>query len=143
MVPATLISDTSGLPGQCLLQSPTPLHEPGAAVLTNHILPSDDGFTPHPYYAQLLDWDSTELLSMIPSIALALEQGLHICADGSYLKDSKQGSHAWVFANDQRQVLWKGAGPSVGHPTVMSPYRAELSGLTSVLFILLWICSTV
>ncbi len=101
------------------------------------LLLSQTIYFPHPYYAQLLDWDSTELLSVLPSIALALEQGLHICTDGSYFKDSKQGSHAWVFANDQRQVLWKGAGPSVGHSMVMSPYRAELSGLTSVLFILL------
>jgi hypothetical protein len=142
-VPATVISDTLGLPGQCLVHSQTPLCEPCVTPNTNHVLPSEDGFTPHPYYAQLLNWDSTELLPAIPSIALALrEQVLHICADGSYFKDNKQGNQAWVFANDRRQILWKGAGPSVGYSTVMSPYRAELSGLTSVLFVLLWICNT-
>jgi hypothetical protein len=64
---------------------------------------------------------------------------LYICADGSYFADYQQGSHAWVFSTSDKTILWKGAGPSFSHPDVMSPYRAELSGLTSILFILLWV----
>ena len=97
--------------------------------------------TPHPYYQQLLNWNTNTILPAIPSIATALVNGtLHICADGSYIKETLQGSHAWVFATSKQHIIWKGAGPSVGHSEVMSPYRAELSGLTSVLFLLLWIC---
>jgi hypothetical protein len=32
-------------------------------------------------------------------------------------------------------------GPALGHPDLMSSYRAELIGLTSVLFILHWVCT--
>ncbi len=38
-------------------------------------------------------------------------------------------------------VLWRGAGPSVGHPEAMTAYRAELCGLTSAFFLLLWVCN--
>ncbi len=75
-------------------------------------------------------------------VAAMTEITLHICADGSYIKEKKQGSHAWVFANDQRRILWKESGPSLGLPAVMSPYRAEQSGLTSALFLILWVCHT-
>jgi hypothetical protein len=34
-------------------------------------------------------------------VAAMTENTLHFCADGSYIKGKKQGSHAWVFANNQ------------------------------------------
>ncbi len=40
------------------------------------------------------------------------------------------------------QYTMEWAGPSAGRSAIMTPYRAELSGLTSVLFLLLWICRT-
>ncbi len=66
---------------------------------------------------------------------------LHICADGAFLKEYGQGSHAWVFSDGGHWELWKGAGPTFSHSDLMTPFRAELSGLTSVLFILHWLCS--
>lgn len=61
---------------------------------------------------------------------------LHICADGAFRGTAGQGSHAWVFSTSSQDILWKGAGPAIGHPDLMTPYRAKLAGLTSVLFIL-------
>ncbi len=90
----------------------------------------------------MLDWDRSEIESIAPGLITAMtENKRHICADGSYVKDMKQGGHAWVFADNQRQILWKGSGPSMGHSAVMSPYSTELSGLTSILFLLLWVCN--
>lgn len=39
-------------------------------------------------------------------------------------------------------ILWAGAGPSPGHPDAMTPYRTELCGLTSCLYVLQWVCKT-
>ncbi len=109
---------------------------------SNHLWEADGEVTPHPYYQQLLSWNTDKIAPAALSISRAISDGsLLVCADGSYFKVSQQGSHAWVFATQQRTVLWKGAGPALGHPSVMSPYRAELCGLTSVLFIILWVCN--
>ncbi len=65
---------------------------------------------------------------------------LHVCSDGAFRKTIGRGSHAWVFSTADQNVLWKGAGPALGHPDLMTSYRAELAGLTSVLFVLHWVC---
>jgi len=64
---------------------------------------------------------------------------LFICADGAYLQEHSQGSHAWVFSTGNGRILWEGCGPALGLPSLMTLYRAELSGLTSVLFVLHWL----
>ncbi len=92
---------------------------------------------PHPYYKELLCWDTTSMTLHIATLADAiLKNDLHICADGAYRSTIGQGSHAWVFSTSNQDILWKGAGPAIGHPYLMTPYRAELAGLTSVLFVL-------
>ncbi len=67
---------------------------------------------------------------------------LYVCADGSYVKELQQGCHDWVFSTPHHRILWKGASPAISHPMVMLPYHVEFSGLTSVPFTLLWICTT-
>jgi ribonuclease HI len=92
---------------------------------------------PHPYYKELLCWDTTSMTLHIATLADAIvKNDLHICADGAYRGAIGQGSHAWVFSTSTQDILWKGAGPAIGHPDLMTPYRAELAGLTSVLFVL-------
>ncbi len=59
----------------------------------------------------------------------------------SYFKQLQQGSRAGVFSTRQHCILWKGADPTLSHPAVMSQNHGELSGLTSVLLILPWVCS--
>jgi len=71
------------------------------------------------------------------SIGQAISQDdLYVCSDGSYLKTSSHGSHAWVFSTSTGTVLWYGAGPACGHSALMAAYRAELSGLISFLYLL-------
>jgi hypothetical protein len=97
---------------------------------------------PHPYYCELMQWDTNDITPKLEDIAQAiLSSDLHICADGAYRKIVGQASHAWVFSTGQQEILWKGAGPTLGHTKLMTPYRAELTGLVSVLFILHWVCS--
>jgi hypothetical protein len=64
-----------------------------------------------------------------------------MCADGSFIKDRQQGAQAWVLVTSVGTVLWRGSGPSVGHPEAMTAYRAELCGITSAFFLLLWVCN--
>lgn len=52
---------------------------------------------------------------------------LHICPDGAYKQTQHQGSHAWVFSTGDGNFLWEGSGPVIGHTSLMTPYRAELS----------------
>jgi hypothetical protein len=59
-----------------------------------------------------------------------------LCCDGSFNPNDGSGSHAWIFADPDGMVLWSGAGPDDGHPTLMSSYRTELGGLTAVLYLL-------
>jgi hypothetical protein len=140
-VPTTIIK-ISNSPHVKLLPSNSPLCPLLPSTSPQHIQRDTDFSDPHPYYTQLLDWDRSEIESITPSLITAMtDNKLHICADGSYVKEIRQGSHAWVFADNQRHILWKGAGPSMGHTSVMTPYRAELSGLTSIPFLLLWVCN--
>jgi hypothetical protein len=141
VVPTTIVNIRNS-PHITLLSSTSPLCPLLVPSSPQHIQRDADVSEPHPYYTELLDWDRSEIESITPSLITAMtENKLHICADGSYVKETKQGSHAWVFADNQRQILWKGAGPSMGHSAVMTQYRAELSGLTSILFLLLRICN--
>ncbi len=96
--------------------------------------------TAHPFYERLLGSISMSLESAFDQLSQAIvNDSLHICTDGSYNPEASTGSHGWVFASE-RTKLWHGAGPSDGHPSLMSPYRAELSGLVAGLHILTTIC---
>jgi ribonuclease HI len=116
-----------------------------SALQPEHInIDSDGAQTPHPYYLELLQWDTTSISLQVESIALAITtHDLHICADGVYHKTVGQGAHAWVFSTGTQDILWRGAGPALGHSEIMTSYRAELAGLTSVLFMLHWVCKQV
>jgi hypothetical protein len=71
------------------------------------------------------------------NITQSLAKGnLLISCNGFYSKSFKRGSHGWIFATKQTS-LWKGAGPMDGQPDLINPYRAELSDLVSILYILL------
>ncbi len=71
-----------------------------------HILNTAGTQTPHPYYQQLLACDRSTIHDAIDNIGAAMADGiLHICADGSFIKEIKQDSHAWVFSTTQHQIL--------------------------------------
>jgi hypothetical protein len=66
---------------------------------------------------------------------------LYVCSDGAHSYSTRFGTHAWVFSTAGGEVLWCGAGPTVGHVTMTSPGRSELSGITSLLLLVHWICT--
>ena len=106
-----------------------------------HLEKSGGKFTPHPYYRYLLDQIDTLNLERLSDIREALIYGdLYVCSDGSHSYSTHLGSHAWAFSTAAGEVLWCGAGLTIGHVTMTSPSRSELSGVTSLLLLLLWIC---
>jgi hypothetical protein len=122
-------------------QNPMPSPAPDPTG-TNDITITNDCHTPHPFYQHLLQWSTDHLSPYTFCIASPLTGGvLHICADGAYIKEFQQGSHSWILSDSNQNILWKGVGPSTGHSAVMTSYRAELCGITSALFMLLWICN--
>jgi hypothetical protein len=90
----------------------------------------------HPFYKRLLGPIQNPVDEYGRHIAESLASGtLLACSDGSYSPITRKGSHGWVLATTESQ-LWKGAGPVDGHPELISPYRAELSGLVALLHVL-------
>ncbi len=65
--------------------------------------------------------------------ALAMNN-LHVCPDGAFLHQYGQDSHGWVFSDGRGQIIWIGTGAATGHPSLMTPYKAELSGLIYTLY---------
>jgi hypothetical protein len=93
-----------------------------------------------PFYQRLLNRPPTE--EHCQEIAHELEQDtLVTCSDGVYDKIKSVASRGWVFASSLLEMeLAKGSGPVDGHPVLLSSYRAELSGIVSLLYILYRIC---
>jgi hypothetical protein len=97
--------------------------------------------TPHPYYKYLLDQMENLIMERLPEIGEAIRYSdLYVCSDGAHNHSNKLGSHAWVFSTAAGEVLWCGAGPTIGHVNMTSPGRSELSGITALLLLLHWIC---
>jgi hypothetical protein len=64
------------------------------------------------------------------------DHSLLACSDGSFDPKVGLGSHSWLFADPEGMLLWSGAGPSDGHPNLMSSYRTELGGVTTILYLI-------
>jgi hypothetical protein len=62
------------------------------------------------------------------------------CSDGSYDPANSLSSHAWIFSSNIPHNITYGAGPVDGHPSLQSSYRAELSGILVVLYIIHKVC---
>ena len=96
--------------------------------------------TNHPFYKCLLGPISTSLEEANKALDEAISTyTLHRCTEGFYNPTSCTGVHGWALATTET-ILWSGAGPSDAQPQLMSPYRAELSGLVAGLHILHSIC---
>jgi ribonuclease HI len=124
------------------INSTTPLcPQKDDSTPTNHSIANIT--EPHIFIKHLIRWEHSNISQAANQIAQSIiNEDLHICTDGAYQQDSQQGAQALVFSTGTKNILWKGSGPSLGHPVAMTPYRAELSGLTSCLCILHWICMT-
>jgi hypothetical protein len=58
------------------------------------------------------------------------------CSDGSHVPHTGSASQGWVSADNIQAILSSGSAPTDGHPSVLSSYRAELSSLVVVLYML-------
>jgi hypothetical protein len=121
--------------------SPSSIPRGRASVEPHHILVEEgQENAPHPYYLELLQWDTTSISLHCETLAHSITRHeLHICADGAFHKTIGQGAPAWVFSTGDGITLWRGAGLTLGYRDLMTSYRAKLAGLTSVLFVLHWV----
>jgi hypothetical protein len=62
------------------------------------------------------------------------------CSDGSYDPILKTGSHGWVVATSDKEVLAQGAGLADGNPSLLSSYCTELGGLSAILYTIYCVC---
>jgi len=62
------------------------------------------------------------------------------CSNGSHDPSNSLSSHAWIFSSNIPHDIAYGAGPVNGHPSLQSSYRAELSGILAVLYIIHRVC---
>jgi hypothetical protein len=80
-----------------------------------------------------------------PNIGFDIATGIELetlvtCSDGSFDAETNKGSHGWVIATTDKQILAQGAGPTDDQPSSVSSYRAELGGLIAVLYTIFRIC---
>jgi hypothetical protein len=70
-----------------------------------------------------------------------LQDALVVCSDGAYEHSSSVPSHGWVFGTNTLEIQQaSGAGPVDGHPKFLSSFRAELSGIVTILYFTHHIC---
>jgi ribonuclease HI len=62
------------------------------------------------------------------------------CSDGAFDSTQGTGTFGWVLATQDKHIRFRCAGPVDGHPSFTSAYRAELSGLLAVLYIIGRVC---
>jgi len=76
-------------------------------------------------------------------VAVALREDTELlgCSDGSYVDTTGQCYHGWILASEVRQTITEGSGPGHGHPDLLSSYRAELSGLLALVYMVYRISS--
>lgn len=95
---------------------------------------------PHQFFKHMLRLEDLNTIPTLSSIAQAiLSYKLVIITDGSHNYVSKQGSQAMALTNGT-ELLWLNDGPCMGHGMTMNPKRAKLCGLTSALYLALWVC---
>jgi hypothetical protein len=69
------------------------------------------------------------------------EEKLVVCSDGSFDPQTSLSSHGVVYAsNILQQTIATVSGPVDGHPSLLTSYRAELSGIVAVLYLTYRIC---
>jgi len=78
------------------------------------------------------------------SIAIATEikeRTLVVCSDGACDNSNSKASHGVVFASELlQQTVASCAGPVDGHPSLVTSYQAELSGIVATLYRVYRIC---
>lgn len=98
-------------------------------------------FWDHPFYKRLLGPLPSNKKSLGTLLKEAINKdSLSLATDGSHCPSYGPGSRGWVLASGDK-ILWRGQGPTDGHPSILSPYRAELSGVLAGLHVLRCTCT--
>lgn len=97
----------------------------------------------HPFYLRLLSHVDISEANIQQIATHIIGNSLLVCSDGSYEKLSNQAYHGWAFGVDLQPLLVLGvsSGPVDGHHSSLSPFRAELSGIIAVLYLIQHITS--
>jgi hypothetical protein len=91
----------------------------------------------HQYFQRLLGPTPAITDATIEAIGVYIKEGsLLTCSDGSYEPEWDFACQAWLFSDSLGNILWSGAGPTDGNPDMLSSYRSELAGITTILFLL-------
>jgi len=92
----------------------------------------------HPFYLRLVGPLTSLTEGTLEAIRTYIsEESLITCSDGSHELEDDSASQAWVFSDKDGHVLWGSAGPIDGNPDMLSSYRSELGGITTIFFLLL------
>ena len=91
----------------------------------------------NPYFQRMLGPVSGITDATIEAIGVYIQEGsLLTCSDGSHEPETDSACQAWLFSDQYGHLLWSGAGPTDGNPDMLSSYRSELAGITTILFLL-------
>jgi hypothetical protein len=113
--------------------SPNPIPQPSPTTVPNlwrhSTIPPELAKSPQ-FYQHLLNTPPTHLECQ--EIAQELpERHLVACSNGAYDPATHLASHSWVFASNLLED---------SHPQLLSSYRAKLSGILAVLYLIHRIC---
>jgi len=92
------------------------------------------------FYQHLLNTPSSE--AVCQEIAMEIqEEQLVACSDGACNINTSKASHGSVYASNLlQQTIATASGPVDGNPSLVTSYRAELSGIVAVLYTINRIC---
>lgn len=69
------------------------------------------------------------------------QQTLLACSNDSHNPSRGLSSHGWIFSNNLPESIVSVVGPVDGNPSLLTSYRAELSGILAVLYDIHRVCS--
>jgi len=92
------------------------------------------------FYQHLLNTPLSE--AVCQEIAMEIkEEQLVTCSDGACDINTSKASHGSVYASNLlQQTIATASGPVDGNPSLVTSYRAELSGIVAVLYTIYRIC---
>jgi len=87
-----------------------------------------------PYFQHIIGPSPPSLAECQEIKTIIKQDSLVTRSDGAHDKFLAKSSHAWVFGDNLGSLLAAGAGPTDGHPALLSAYRTEHSCLLGLLY---------
>jgi hypothetical protein len=141
LLPVTQTSHNNGYFSVVASDAPFPaVTLPPPPDLWQHVEVPEAFHNTPPFYQHLLNSPPSE--EECQTLATELqEQHLVVCSDGACDTQVATASHGVAYASSLlQQILVTTSGPVDGHPSLLTSYRAELSGIVAVLYTVYRIC---